>query len=169
MMTARDILSPNTSAQGAAKPEVTVNAAMPVFDVLPRLLEAPGHRVGVTEGSEFIGVVDSESLLGGLGSLFPARDDCSVVEVECAAADYSAALMTHAAEDADVHVVGLWSVPTDHGKVRVTLRVRCEDPAHVVRNLERYGFEVTATQGNADTMLELAARRFEELRLYLNI
>lgn len=169
MMTARDIISPVMSAETGHRPQVTVSASLPLIDILPRLLDESEHRVSVMEGDTFLGVIDSGSLLEALGYQFPARDDCSLVEIECAPADYSAALMTHAAEDADVHVVGLWSVPSEGGKVRVTLRLRCEDPTHVVRNLERYGFDVVETHGNSDTLIELAARRFEELQAYLNV
>lgn len=168
-MTARDIISPMVSAEIAGKPLATVDSSLPAIDVLPRLLDALERRLGVTERGELIGVIDTDSLLAGFARMFPARDDCSIVEVECSPGDYSAAILTHAAEDADVHVVGLWTVPAENGKVRVTLRLRCEDPVHVVRNIERYGFEVVAIHANTDTVLEMAARRFEELQLYLKM
>ncbi len=167
-MTARDIIS-QTWPSGMKIPVATVDSSLPVIDVIPRLLDAPERVLGVTSQGELIGVIDTASALEGVARMFPARDDCSIVEIECAPADYSAAILTHAAEDSDVHVVGFWTVPSEGGKIRVSLRLRCEDPTHVVRSLERYGFEVTAVYGRADSALELAAQRLRELQLYMNL
>lgn len=167
-MTAKDIISPLRSAESTPF-NATVEANMPVVDVIPRLIDAPGRVLGVMEHGVPVGVIDESSLLDGLGTMFPVRDDCSVIEVVCAPADYSASLLTHAAEDVDVHVSALWTSPLPEGKLRVTMRLLCEDPMHVVRNLERYGFEVTSTYSRSDSELALAARRLEELQLYLSI
>ncbi|MBD5337217.1 MAG: hypothetical protein HDR95_07930 [Bacteroides sp.] len=168
-MTARDIISSLKPAEPIGTALATVEASMPVIDVLPRLLDTPDHRIGVSDGEQLLGVIDTESLLAGVARLLPARDDCSVIEVECVPADYSAALLTHAAEDADVHVVGLWTAPSADGRIRVTMRLRCEDPTHVVRNIERYGFDVVETHARVDSAFEMASRRLRELQLYLNV
>lgn len=169
-MTARDIISPMVPTEHLLPLDPTVESALPMIDVLPRLLDSPGRRLGVTERGAVVGVIDVESALAGVARAFPARDDCSVIELECLPVDYSAALLTHAAEDADVHVVGLWTTPSEDGKkIRVTMRLRCEDPVHVVRNLERYGFDVVETHARTDAALEMAAQRFEELQMYLSI
>lgn len=167
-MTARDILS-RTSPSAVPVPVASVDSSMPVIDVIPRLLDAPGRVLGVTEGGTMLGLIDAGSALAGVAAMFPARDDCSIVEVECAPGDYSASLLTHAAEDADIHVVGLWTAPAERGRIHATLRLRCEDPAHAVRNLERYGYDVVASYGHADSALELASRRLRELQLYLSM
>ena len=83
------------------------------------------------------------SMLESMQRMIALRDDCSLVTVECAPADYSASHLAHAVEDADVHLVDLLSTPRDHGLINVTLRVRCSDPTPVVHNLERYGYDVT--------------------------
>ncbi len=168
-MTARDIISSLMPADRIPPNVATVDASMSVVDILPRLLDTPDRLLGVTEGGELLGAIDTESVLSGLARLFPARDDSSVVELECLPADYSAALLTHAAEDADVHVVGLWTSPTPGGRIRVTLQLRCEDPTHVVRNLERYGFDVVETHARVDSALEMASQRLRELQLYLSM
>ena len=168
-MTARDIISSLMPADRISPSMPSVEASMPVIDILPRLLDTPDRRLGVTDGGVMLGMIDTESVLAGLARLFPARDDTSVIELECAPADYSAAMLTHAAEDADVHVVGLWTAPASDGRIRVTLQLRCEDPAHVARNIERYGFEVVETHARVDSAYELASRRLRELQLYLSV
>ena len=49
------------------------------------------------------------------------------------------------------------------------MRLRCEDPTHVVRNIERYGFDVVETHARVDSAFEMASRRLRELQLYLNV
>lgn len=144
MKTAKEILAP-VSAAGDAATGRMIDGNMPLVDVLPRLLDTPRYRLGVKDGDRYIGEVDAASLLRGLGEMITARDDSSVVEVECAPGDYSASRIAMAVEDADTHLMDLWTTPGEHGKLLVNLRVRRVDPTSVVHSLERYGYTVTST------------------------
>lgn len=168
MMTAKDIISRDTGYQGMI-PERNVDAALPAVSVLPRLLDSPQQRLGVKDGNELIGVISRDSMLDGLGRMIAGRDDCSVITVECAAGDYSASRIAHAVEDSDAHLVDLWSVPAEQGKVKVTLRVRRDDPASTVHNLERYGYDVINAYGNEYSDPEISAMRLLELKTLLNV
>lgn len=167
-MTAHDAISPLVSGQPSAGGR-SVETDMPLVDVLPRLLDAPGHRLDVTEGGMRVGTIDETSFLQALGGMLSARDDSSVVTLECNPEDYSASLISHAVEDVGVHLVDLWSAPAPEGHLRVTLRVRCEDPTSVVRSLERYGYAVTDVYGRRYAEAEIGASRMRELQLYLNV
>jgi len=168
MMRAKDIISAEPGMP-VIVPYRNVGAEMPVVNVLPRLLDSPERMLGVKDGEEFVGVIDRDSLLEGLGRMIAARDDCSVITVECAPEDYSASRIARAVEDTDAHLVDLWSVPADGGRVRVTLRVRRDDPSSTVHSLERYGYEVVSAYGNDYGDSEVAAMRFLELRTMLNV
>ncbi len=146
-----------------------VDAELSVIDVLPLLLDTPQGVVGVTEDGKQLGVITAESLLAGLGRLIAARDDCSVVEVECTPADYSASIIARAVEDVDVHLVDLLSHPAEEGKMRVMLRVRCDDPTSVVHSLERYGYEVVSTGGRRLRDEEISRERLLALQTLLNV
>lgn len=169
-MTAREILSPGKTV-ASSRPAKMVEADLPLFDVLPRLLDTPMHEVGVTDGNVSLGVIDQASLLEGLGKLLAARDDCSVITVECRPEDYSASLMAHAVEDSDAHLVDLISSPQDDGKLRVTLRVRHRNPDAAVRSLERYDFHVVDAHGSSGSSrdAEIAAERLLALQTLLNV
>ncbi|MDE5806720.1 MAG: hypothetical protein K2H76_01270 [Muribaculaceae bacterium] len=151
------------------KAEVSVPGEMPLVDVLPRLLDAPGRILGVEEDGERVGVIDQTSLLEGLGRMIPVRDDSSLVTVECAPADYSASRLSHAVEDSDAHIVDLWSAPAENGKIRVTLRVRRSDPTPTVHNLERYGYDVVDTSSAVYQDAEVAWERLLALNTLLNV
>lgn len=166
-MRAKEIMS--IGRQHPLAPYRNVSADMPVVNVLPRLLDSPDRRLGVKEGDELIGVVDSDSMLDGLGRMIAARDDCSVITLECVPADYSASRIAHAVEDTDAHLVDLWSVPAADGKVRVTLRVRRDDPSQTVHSLERYGYEVLSAYGNGYSDSAEAELRLLELKTLLNV
>lgn len=97
------------------------------------------------------------------------RDDCSYITLQCLPHDYSASILTHACEDAGAPVVDLLTSPADSTSIRVTLRVRCEDPTPAVHNLERYGYEVSSVEGNSYTGGQLSAERLLELQTLLNI
>ncbi len=169
-MTAKDILQPGKTAAGFG-PRRTVDAEMPLIEVLPRLLESPVRELGVKEGETWLGVVDSDSLLEGLGRMIAARDDCSVITVECRPEDYSASQLAHAVEDSDAHLVDLLSTPSDDGRLRVTLRVRHCDPSAAVHSLERYDYKVVeAYGGNSEIRdAEVAMERILSLQTMLNV
>lgn len=168
-MTAREIISP---ALSVCRPQGlrSVEGDLPVVDVLPKLLDSPCRMLDVMEADgTFLGVIDQTSMLEGLGRLIAARDDSSVITIECRPEDYSASLLAHAVEDSDTHLVDLWTSPTDDDRVQATLRVRCSDPSPVVRNLERYDFTVTSAHGSADADMMLAAERLAALNVFLNV
>lgn len=97
------------------------------------------------------------------------RDDCSYITLECQPADYSASILTHACEDAGAPVVDLLTSPADATNIKVTLRLRCEDPSHAVHNLERYGYHISEAEGNNFTDATIAAERLLEIQTILNI
>ncbi|MCM1369906.1 MAG: hypothetical protein NC204_05985 [Candidatus Amulumruptor caecigallinarius] len=138
-MRARDAIS---HIEGNKNPGcvATVGAGMSLLDVLPVLLETPDGYVGVTDGDECLGRITKPSMLEALAKMIPERQDCSVLEIYCAPTDYSASHIARAVEDVDVHLVDLLTAPARDGKISVTLRVRCDDPAPVVLSLERYGY-----------------------------
>lgn len=168
-MTAREIISPLKAVAGH-HPVKSVEADLPVTEVLPRLLDAPDRELEVHDGAVSLGIIDQTSMLEGLGRLIAARDDCSVITVECFPEDYSASQLAHAIEDSDAHLVDLLSRPTPDGRLRVTLRVRHSDPTSAVHNLERYDFHIVEAHG-AETARsqEVAMDRLLSLRALLNV
>lgn len=167
-MKARDIISPR-SAEAEVIPQKHVSADTPLVDVLPLLLDTADRRVSVTDGSEMLGIIDSESLLEGLGKMIMARDDSSMVVVETTPSAYSASHLAHAVEDADVHLVDLWTVPGEGGMIQATLRVRTSDPSGVVTSLERYGYDVVETSGGENRNMETAIERLLSLNTLLKV
>lgn len=176
-MTAKDAISPyryNAEEPFSGLPMPRIMADVPLVDVLPRLLEAPAGRLRVVEeGVGEIGEIDTRSMLEALGRMIAPRDDSSVITVECHAADYSASLLARAVEDADAHLTDLWSAPAASADaadmVRVTLRVRLENPEAAVRSLRRYGFDVVdaAAHGLHDATAD--HDRLSALQAYLNV
>lgn len=169
-MTAREILSPGKRA-AELRPMRSIDADMPLIEVLPRLLDTPRHEVGVNEDGVSIGVIDQTSMLEGLGKMIAARDDCSVITVECRPEEYSASMLAHAVEDSDTHLVDLLTVPDKDGYLRVTLRVRNTDPSSTVRSLERYDYHVVEAHGaeSGNVNATIAAERLLALRTLLNV
>lgn len=168
-MTAKDIMTP-AYLGSKESPQRSVDSEMPLTEVLPRLLDAPGRRLGVYDSSmQPLGEIDSTSMLEALGRLIAPRDDSSIVVVRCKPAEYSASRLAHAVEDADAHLVDLWSSPASAGEIEVTMRVRLGDPSPVVMSLERYGYEVVSSFGNYNELQVLSADRLLELQTLLNI
>lgn len=150
-------------------PQRNISADLPLTDVLPILLDTADRRLGVTEGGEMLGIIDSDSMLDGLADLIAPRDDSSTVVVETTPAAYSASSIAHAVEDADVHLVDLWTHPGSGDNVRVTLRVRTADPSGVVSSLERYGYDVTEVSAEESRNLETAIERLLSLNTILKV
>lgn len=152
-------------------PPVAVDASMPVIEVLPRLLDSPGHELSVTEFGEKIGIINQTSMLEGIGKMIAARDDCSIITVECSPEDFSASALAHAVEDTDAHLVDLITMPFDNDKLRVTLRVRHSDPSSAIRSLERYDYHVVDSYAGEESLqeLEIATERLLSLRALMNV
>ena len=169
-MIAKDILSFGKTIE-ECHPEATVEADMPVIDVIPRLLDTSKRELGVVEDGCSLGVIDQSSLLEGIGGMIASRDDCSVITVECPQQDYSASLIAHAVEDTDAHLVDLFSVPGEEGNIKVTLRIRHSDPTAAVRSLERYDFRVVEAHSAGSSTQEeaIAAERLLSLRVLMNV
>lgn len=150
-------------------PSSVIDGNMPLIEALHRLLDAPGRRLGVTDDSKMIGVIDESSMLEALGRQISPRYDSSVIEIRCAAGDFSASLIARAVEDADVHLVDMLTNPDENGYLRVTLRVRCDDPSNAVHSLERYGFDVVDSYGNSDTIPVVALDRLLGLQAFISV
>ena len=169
-MTAKDILS-------IRKPEEEtpllsqVESDLPLIDVIPRLLDSATRELAVVEDGLKIGLIDQASLLEGIGRMIAARDDCSVITLECDPRDYCASLIAHAVEDSDAHLVDLFSAPGENGSLIVTLRVRHSDPTAAVRSLERYDFKVVEAHSANDAMqsMEIATERLLSLQALMNV
>ena len=168
IMKARDVISSSPST-AVALPLGTVRADAPLTDILPRLLDTPDRMLRVVEDDRCLGIIDERSLLEGLNRFIIPRDDCSVITIETAPSAYSASHIAHAVEDADVHLVDLWSAPGEGDKIRVTMRVRSNDPSATVMNLQRYGYDVVYATGNEYRDAELAVERLLEIRTLLNV
>lgn len=167
-MKARDIISPR-SAGIPALPSRNISADTSLVDILPLLLDTSDHLLGVTEGKDLIGIIDEGSLLEGLNTMIAARDDSSIIELEISPSAYSASQIAHAVEDANVHLVDLWTVPGEGDVVKVTVRVRTNDPSSVVGSLERYGYEVITATGEENRNLETAVERLLSLNAMLKV
>lgn len=164
-MTAKDVISTRENLP----PLKSVDASMPLLEVLPHLLDAPGRLLGVCEDGVTLGVIDEVSLLEGLGRLIAPRDDSSVLVVESAPQDYSASLLARAVEDVDAHLVDLISHPADDGKLHVTLRVRTSDPTQAAKSLERYGYRVVESAAGAEADISILAERLASLQALINV
>lgn len=167
-MKARDAVSAvRMQEQTAGMP--TVSGGMHLLEVLPRLLESPQRELAVTEEENDVGIIDQSSMLEAVGHMIAPRYDCSVIELECAPADYSASQLARAVEDSDMHLVDLLTAPGAEGRLHVTLRVRCEDPTPAVHSLERYGYEVSEVYGHEAAEPTAAIERLLALQALINV
>lgn len=168
-MTAKDIISPIHHGE-TSRNNIAIPANTHIIDVLHTMTSRHCSSLNVMDDDDFIGVVDTYSLLQGLERLIIPRDDSSIVVIECSPKDYSASHIAHAVEDADAHLVDLLSAPTDSGKLQVTLRVRHIDPSAVIKSLERYGYDVVDIHTKSSISdYTIAAERLQALQMILNI
>lgn len=167
-MKARDVISPR-SAKAGCLPHKTVPAEMAMVDLLPRLLDTPDRRLGVADGKEMIGIIDELSLLEGLNRLIAPRDDSSTIMISTSPMAYSASQIALAVEDANVHLVDLWTSPGEGEQLSVTVRVRTTDPSGVISSLERYGYDVVEAVSEENRDLDTAMERLLSLNALLRV
>lgn len=167
-MRAKDIISVHNS-RPKLLPMRSVDSETPLLEVLPQLLSAPEHLLGVSHDGDALGVIDEISLLEGLGQMIAERDDSSVVTVECLPSQYSASTLAHAVEDAGYHLVDLLSHPAENGMIRVTLRIRSLEPMAAISSLERYGYKVVEADSRNNAGAELLAERLASLQALINV
>lgn len=176
-MTIKDAISTRLTTD---PPTRIINAAVPIIEALPMLLDTPDRQLGIEDHGTMLGVVTEASMLDTLGRLIVPRDDSSVITAECPADHYSASAIAHAVEDADSHLVDLLTGPAQYpdagmpadaynDRIRITLRVRTLQPEHVIQSLERYGYTVVDTGGRPSPEAELFAERLASLNTLLNV
>lgn len=167
-MKAIDMLSPTGGlTERSALPSVRWD--MEWTEVLPQLLDSPSHELQVEDNEGRNGVITESSLLEAIARTVAARDDSSVIVVECQAGAYSASEIARAVEDADIHLVDLNVMPAEEGRLRITLRVRTLDPTHVISSLRRYGYEVIESSESRSDEAMLLAERMLALKTLFNI
>lgn len=147
----------------------SVAADTQITDVLPMLLDAPARMLAVGPQGSACGVIDESSMLDALGRLIAPRYDSSTIVVECPPEQYSASRLAHAVEDADAHLVDLWTAPAADGLIRATIRVRHTDPSAAAHSLERYGYNVVESSGAINTDAIVASERLLALQSILSI
>ncbi len=167
-MRAKDVIS-TKSLSTPLPPKKTVDGDMSLLEVLPLLLDSPERILGVSRDGEPVGVIDMESLLEGMGKMLAQRDDSSVITVECQPSQYSASSIAHAVEDADMHLVDLFTRPSDNGNILVTLRVRSLDPLSAISSLQRYGFTIVDSAPLADSRMAVFNERLASLQALINV
>lgn len=168
-MKARDAMSLTNKVSEESVERLSVSGGMHLLEVLPKLFETPSRELSVVENDREIGVIDAQSMLDALGRLIASRYDCSIIEVECSPVDYSASALARAVEDTDAHLVDMFSLPSDEGHLKVTLRIRCEDPTAAVHSLERYGYTVTEVFGHENMEATASLERLLALQALINI
>lgn len=168
-MKARDAISLVKKTAESSDSAVRVDAGMHLLDVLPRLFESSSREVSVCENNQVIGVIDSDSMLEALSRQISPRYDCSIIELECPPADYSASVLARAVEDTDAHLVDMLTIPAEDGNLKVSLRIRCEDPTAASHSLERYGYTVTDVYGQENAEQTASLERLLALQALINV
>lgn len=167
-MTAQEILRLTPRDDGGRTTPV-VEARMPLSEVLSAILDSPTGTVSVSDGQSIIGTITATMALQAAAAMLPPRPESSQVTVTCSPSEYSASSLARAVEDADAHLLDLYTLPAPHGNLKVVIRTSRIDPSPVVHSLRRYGFSVTDTEGFVDTDHTRAAERIEELRRYFDL
>lgn len=167
-MTAREIITPAVSAANL-RSMVKVSGELPLLEVLPRLMDAPGRCVAVEDEGKVLGVVTESAMLNALAAMLPARGDSSTIVLEVMPEDYCASQIARAVEDVDAPMVDHFTSPGPEGSLQVTLRVAACDPSAAVRSLERYNFKVVEAYGATYADAQEAEESLKALQMYLNV
>lgn len=167
-MTAQELL--NITPQKPALTKIPVlPLSAPLADLLAALLDSPTGVVNITDGQKKAGSIDIATALHACSELIPRRQESSIITLHCAPRDYSASQIARAVEDAEAHLLDLYTMAAPGGLIAVQLRISRIDPAPVVRSLERYGFNVISTESNVNTDHSQALLRLQELQRYLDL
>lgn len=167
-MTAQEILQLSLR-EPAADSAPAVAADTPLPAVLSALLDSRDGTVSVSNGQSTLGSIDLRRALQAASDMMPPRPESSQVSVTCTPAEYSASSLARAVEDADAHLLDLYTLPAPHGNLKVVMRTSRTDPSPVIHSLRRYGFSVTESEGLTYSDQDRAAERLEELRRYFDL
>ncbi len=102
----------------------------------------------------------------------PPLMEASRLIVACSPDDFSASVLARAIEDSDAHLINLNVTDRrlDDGRITVDLRTNRRNVHSAVRSLERYGYEVIASEGEEETLApEVVRSRAAELLHIINI
>jgi hypothetical protein len=149
------------------RPVVDGNAH--ILDAIHRMANAPAGRIDVECEGKKIGTLTISTLMAALSDFISPSGEYSTIEIMCSARDYSSSSITRAVEDADADIIGLFVSNAEAGKTKITVRVNIENPEHVARSLQRYGYEVTAVYSSVTPDYDKLANHLYALQLYLHV
>lgn len=154
---------------GTARSHVSIDCN--VLQILELWRNVPSGMLDVVDSDgKVCGTLTSRGVALAMADIFALAPDSSLLRVSCPAADYSAALLARAVEDADAQLLGLWRVPTsDASLAEVVMMVGASDPSAAARSLRRFGFDVFPMAGAGDLDLETAIEHLSALKMYLEI
>lgn len=102
-------------------------------------------------------------------AMMPPQPEASRLLVACYPANFSASVLARAIEDTNAHLINMnvTSRRLDDGRLTIELRTNRRNPSAAVRSLERYGYEVLATDETEpdETDSQLRARAAELLNI----
>lgn len=164
-MTAEDILNINPALPTAAETPI-VSPTTPLAQLLQLWLDSPSSRVEVAGRAQ---PIEARRLLAACSLLMPHRPESSMITLIVAPGEYSAAKIARAVEDADAHLLDLYTMPAPLDNLQVVLRISRVDPSSTIHSLERYGFTVSSSESSTSSDRELARERIDALRHYLEL
>lgn len=173
MLTAYDILHqlPPTDAPPVSDGLPSVGGSTEVSRLLDALASSPRGSVAVVNpDGDCEGVITVGQMLAWMSrNMLPARADASWIVAECAPSQYSASRVAHAVEDADAHLLDLFTSRESDSTLRVFIRVALLDPTSAARSLERYGYEIIDYRAADGGFVPASRQRLDQLSVFLNI
>ena len=83
--------------------------------------------------------------------------------------DYSLSEISRLVEENDAKIISLYvGAQKDSTEIDVTIKLNVFDLSPIIRNFERYGYNIKATYRDDDRLESLYRDRFEEFMRYLN-
>ena len=140
-----------------------------IFEVTAMMVEHQMRVIPVVdEDNEYLGLIDTESILQFLGGFAVFTEPGAVLMLDMPSRDYSLAELARIVESNDAHVLSVWvrNKPGE-GKIEVVLKVNRQDASGIISTLERYEYQVIGSFSRQDYYDDLK-ERFDSFMRYLN-
>ncbi|HBS85930.1 MAG: hypothetical protein A2W91_08755 [Bacteroidetes bacterium GWF2_38_335] len=120
--------------------------------------------------NNYLGVIILQDLLQCFAKITAVENRGGIIVLEMNITDYSLSEISQIVESNGAKIVSLYiSTPVDSYKMFVTIKVNTMDINSILKTLERYNYNISATFSENDEMGDFYQKRLDSLLNFLNI
>ena len=149
---------------------VSVRPDTHIFDATKTMVEHELTTIPVASEGQYRGLVKRHDIFDRFARMLSTQESGAILALELDPRDYSLSQLVYTIEQNDVKILSIASEsgPSEHDRIRVTLKLNVKDASRVRHMMEHYGYTVVASFSEDESDEDLQ-NRIQEFMRYLEV